>query len=78
MFHYMVILMESTDMWNQVPLLGKYNPQPCVKQMYMHERQARDTFSSQKMSVTLILNIGLAQRLLHRGVAGGPLWLPAS
>lgn len=62
--------MECTDICgNQVPLVGKYNPQQYVKEMYMHERQAKDTFSSEKMSITLILSFRMAQSLFCSGLA---------
>lgn len=62
--------MESTDICeNQVPLVGKHNPQRYIKEMYMHERQAKDTFSSEKMSITLILNIRMAQSPFCSGLA---------
>lgn len=64
-----VIRMESIDICeSRVPLVGRYNPQRYIKEMYMHERQAKDTFSSEKMSITLILNIRMAQSSFCSGL----------
>lgn len=51
------------------PFMGTCDPQRYIKGMYMHERQAKDMFSSEKVSITLILNIQTTHSLFCSGSA---------